>query len=962
MAVAVACAAVVSAVAWRHVGDRLALKTDIVGYTTFGDIDVYHLLDHFYILAFLLPGLGAALYLLIASRGPLASRIPRSGWPPTLIREAIAPRSPQLVSESGRPIASAPQPAQASARRSVGAIPAIGIAARLLLPALVVAAELEIGRSSRAQTVSLPLGAAAVLAYLGVVAAVAIPLQRRQGRGASAWSAANAVLATAVVPLLLLVSSSTTVFVASTHRVVHYPWLPVWLALGATLVILALIAIGLRRGGWEAARRAERLVLTVVAGPVALFLVTAVLLGAQGKFIGYDDAMAMTGAQLVFGHGLWPWKDIFLLHGFLSDALYGQLGMWVFGTTVWGSNSGYSFLVEPLTVISLYAFIVYFARRNCALLLAGCLAVVLGVLVSWPGTRFVLVPPLFILFDLVLRRDSWGRCWAFMAVLVIAAIITPETSLLVLGILATLVLSDLVHHRWGEPLRRGLRRTLRCGVAGASLAAGWVVILLVTGSLSSFVSFYLAIASGHELWGALPIAVPFASASLNAEFFLPVVLFVLTVASVVWRLQRGAPWRTVEWVLVASATFVPIYYQEALDRLDLGHVDVLFQALTPMVILCAYELVTAIDRWLPRAVSGSRSRISRSRAMPAGRPRRGTGGAWPWTAVTPAALVTLICVVAFSPQSLSTWANLPGNFHPSVPIEAPVGLPLGYTEPGAVDTTQLTDLAAVLDRYAGPTAPVFDFTNEPGVTFFLLDRVPAAPFYHVGAAQTVGAQQLEVAALKRSRPPVVIFTDVTFGLPDYDGIWSMERDFLISQYILDNYQPTVDVQGQIIMLRDDLVSTAPALPSLAVPPITTGLYFAGEPSCDWGDVPDFLDPPAPSEIAAGVPVTTALVNGEAIAGGATLLSMSMPGSGALGAYQWLEFQSPDGFGQATIEVTDQTLGAQPSHLITFHALPQVGDTVYLRVGSCIQWHGYDAGDLHLVVQRGPADMSVRVLP
>jgi uridine phosphorylase len=75
----------------------------------------------------------------------------------------------------------------------------------------------------------------------------------------------------------------------------------------------------------------------------------------------------------------------------------------------------------------------------------------------------------------------------------------------------------------------------------------------------------------------------------------------------------------------------------------------------------------------------------------------------------------------------------------------------------------------------------------------------------------------------------------------------------------------------------------------------------------------------------------------------------------------LEFESPTGFGQATIEVTDQTMGAQPSHTITFQTLPSAGHTVFLRVGSCIQWHGYQAGELHLVTSGAPADMSVRLL-
>lgn len=1070
-AVAIACAAAVSRVAWGLVGDQLSLRTDIVGSTIFDDFDIYHYLDHFYILAVLLPGLAAGLYLLLVHWGPLASRGPRPPWPPFLSQGSDAPASLSSPPETSPDTAPPSRLAPAPVKQAVSPARLIGVAARLALPALVIAVECEVGILPSATTLSVPVALAALAAYLAAVAVVAAWSRM----GLAAWAAANAVLATAVVPMLLLVSAGTTVSIASDHRLVHYPWLPVWLALAATLLVLVLIAVSLRRGGWQAGRRAERLVLLAVVAPVALFLVTAVFQSADASFIGYDDTMPMTGAHLLFAEGLLPWRDVFLLHGFFTDALYGQVGMWAFGATAWASNSGLSFFIGPVTVISLYAFIVYFARRNYALVLAGSLAVVLGLVLGWPETRFLLLPPALILFDSVLRRASWTRCFALMAVLYLTAIATPESLFLVGGILATLVLAELVHHRWAEPLRQGFPRTLRCGIAGASLTAVWLAYLIATGSLSGFIQYYLSLAAGHELWGALPIQWPLSDIGVDIEFGLPLALFLLTVARLAWKIGRRTPWRTVDWVLVASATFVPLYYQEAIDRLDSGHVDVLFQALTPLVLLWGYELVATADTWSLRVARAIRAAMSRRRVgSPVDRTERSTWSTWPSRSIAPAGLIAVACMALLAPQSLSTWANLPADFHASSPTEPPAGLPLGYTNPGALDTTQLEDLATVLNRYAGPTAPVFDFTNEPGVTYFLLNRVPAAPFYHIGAAQTVAAQQLEVSALKRSSPPVVIFNDVTFGLPDYDGISSMEREFLVSQYILDNYQPILDVQGQLIMLRDDLVSTAPAAPALKVPPITTGLYFADVMGCDWGGIPDFFDPPAQSEIDSGQAATTmlstqtvtsgagwafdgnanraatavlavsggivvgetqtmtsrpdvaaalkepsALMTGWALSavstteapvtfydlnadgtatpiassivsaptpsiegeGGTvydvvdasnsghvdvmqtgTVLKMSVPQSTTLTAYQWLEFQSPSGFGQASIQVTDHTLGTQPSHLISFQTLPGVGRTVYVRVGSCIQWHGYQASDLHLVVQGAPQDMSVRLLP
>lgn len=1076
-AVSIAGAAVLSRLAWGIVGHQLSIRTDIVGATIFYDRDIYRDLDHFYIAVILLPALAALLFFSLTRWGPLRARDLRPPWPPALSVGDTTLRATAAVEQPSR-MAAATVPSLQFRSRPLSAREmsrAAGAIARVALPALVLAAEVEIGRSARATGVNGAVGITVLVAYGAAVALLTLALRPGHHRSLEHCSAINAVLATAVVPMLLLVSASTAVSVLSDHRVAHYPWFPVWLAAAVTAGILVLIGLGLKRGGWAAARRAERVVLLIVVGPVALFLLTAVLQGAQGAFSGYDDAMSMTGAHLLFADGLWPWRNVFLLHGFLDDAFYGQLGMWVFGATRWGSNSGLSFLVAPLTVISLFSFIVYFARRNYALVVGAVLAVVLGLLVSWPGTRFLLLPPIFVLFDLVLRQGSWRRCFALMALVVLTSIVTPETTILVLGILVILVAAELTHHRWGSPLGAGLLRTVRCAVAGVTLTAGWVGFLLLTGCLTGFINYYLAVISGHELWGALPIPWPFVgpgSTAMDLEFVLPLVLYMLTAGKIVWKLHTRAPWRTAEWTLVAAATFVPLYYSEALDRLDLGHVDVLFQALVPLVLLWSFEIVRALDSWIVRAAAWLRDAARRLPAD-AGHDGRSNRGSWPWITVTPAAVAATVAVAIWSPQSLGAWSNIPGNFHASVPAEAPTGLPLGYTIPGSVDTTQLEDLGAVLDRYAGPSAPVFDFTNEPGVTFFMLNRVPGVPFYHIGAAQTVDAQQLEIAALESSRPPVVIFNNTTFGLPNYDGISSMEREFLVSQYILDNYQPILDVQGQLIMLRDDLLNTAPPPPPLKVPPITTGLYFADVMPCAWGDIPDFFDPPTPTEIRAGVPVPTvsegdvtsasgwafdsaadrppaailavsdgvviaqteptlsrpdvvaylrtssALITGwtlSASSGQGTAVSYFtlnadgtvtlIPGSGPsvvpssirtphgrvyqvidqansghvdvlqtgglaklvlnvsspLSAYQWVEFQSTAGFGQATIELTDRTLGGQPSHVISFQTLPSVGHSVYLRVGSCIQWHGYQPDAVDLVVQGEPLDMSLRLLP
>ena len=322
------------------------------------------------------------------------------------------------------------------------------------------------------------------------------------------------------------------------------------------------------------------------------------------------------------------------------------------------------------------------------------------------------------------------------------------------------------------------------------------------------------------------------------EFVLPVALWLLTVAKVVVKLLNRASWRPLEWVLVASSTPVVLFYQVVLDRMDYGHVGEVFQTLVPFVLLWAMEIVRFADANVARALAALRRHWSFAAYVRVG---------------VPVALLGIVAIAVAAPSTPVSWKNVPASFHVVVPTEAPSSLPLGYTQPGAVDIAQITDLGKVLNRYAGKNSPVFDFTNEMGITYFLLDRVPGARFYHVESAQTAQAQNLEVSDLQHSRPPVVIFNDTSYGLPDYDGIWSMERNYIVSQYILDNYRPLLDTHGQLVMLRNDLMRQARPLPRLSQPPVTTGLYFdPNVPECDWGDVPDFLNHPSVDSVRKSV--------------------------------------------------------------------------------------------------------------
>jgi hypothetical protein len=79
--------------------------------------------------------------------------------------------------------------------------------------------------------------------------------------------------------------------------------------------------------------------------------------------------------------------------------------------------------------------------------------------------------------------------------------------------------------------------------------------------------------------------------------------------------------------------------------------------------------------------------------------------------------------------------------------------------------------------------------------------------------------------------------------------------------------------------------------------------------------------------------------------------LSFPPGRALAAYSWIRIASPDDLGNGTYTLSDQT-SPSPGHMVTFNTLSRAGRTVNVQVGSCLQWHGYNANTGIYVVQTG----------
>ena len=304
---------------WAFVPNQLSVSTRLVGYQTLNNFDIFRYTYGYYVLAFVFPALTIAMYATVSWRGPLRKTPPvtRRILPVNVTDVAEQSSSDRLVASSARkaPLAQPTSAAETGASPETLSLQLLWTAGRVLLPAAVIALEV-----SCAEVTSDRISSTGLLAALGYTVAVlllatgfVITGKGRHRRRQATWnntnavSRANSLLAICVVPLLLLVSEGSTVFISSQHRLVHYDWLPVWLAVVGTLGCLAtwVWVVGRRH---DAARdpEYEARVLTWLVGPVAVFAVSAGLAGPLGRFIGYDDAQFLATPQLIFHHGLYP--------------------------------------------------------------------------------------------------------------------------------------------------------------------------------------------------------------------------------------------------------------------------------------------------------------------------------------------------------------------------------------------------------------------------------------------------------------------------------------------------------------------------------------------------------------------------------------------------------------------------------------------------------------------------------
>ncbi|HEV7677217.1 MAG TPA: hypothetical protein VGQ42_01455 [Candidatus Dormibacteraeota bacterium] len=903
-AASVAISGGVCALLLLNLSDRLDVRSDVIGYPLLTGFDVERYFREFQVVAWVFPALSLVLFGL----GWLwARRRFGAGQVPSPVAE-VADGDAEVEAAHGRAAAM------------------VGVAVRSAL-------------------IGLPLGVAVVVTHLGtahplwIVAAAAVAtvaaVQVLARAASLVWphrpahvSAAmvNAVAAPFTVAALAAVAGVTAV-VTLDDRVSHPAnWLPAWLAAVAILLLAGVTVVALLRAHDDAGRlRVERHTVLFVAVPVLVYLLLAHLPYAYdgpGNFL-YEDGQPLAGARLMM-NGFFPWRDLMIIHGVWTDGLLDIMGMHVFGFTRWGGITADTMIWEPLFFLSLYALAVYVDRARSTLF-ALAMAVILVAGSVTAQTRYILWPVTLVLLVASLRSPGLWRTALLALVVVVEAILVPEAGYAVGVVPLALLTYEFAHRRGAVSLPAAFRRTLVFCAVALLLGVIFVAVLASQHAVGSFLDVYRYFLPNHELAGGLPYHpwTPTAGVIVAA----PVAGWLASVAYIAARLVRRAGLRPVDCALLAAALMTMLFYGKFVARADESHMVEVLAMTLPMFILLGWLSVRGVDGLVHRAMYA---------ALRSGR-------RWP-LAFSYASVIAILIATATAARPLTSLVKGAADRFQMTAGQEPSIAPAGFSTVPATTPTVIRDLRRLVDTYATPGHGVFDMSNEPELIHYLMALDPPNRFFHISMAMDEVAQRDLVAELTARPPALVVFnSDARFGLPAWDGISNQVRHHIVAAWILDHYTPLADVDGQLVMVGNDVSGASPQPADL----------YAQSGACDWGDIPTFLSTaPGGGEMAAATTAWTGPAHGT--------VQIELPAGHRWTDYRWIEVDAAQGFGNAAFTLSQGQ--SDDGHAIRFGTLQRSPAHYLVHVGACGQWHGFGSAPLVLTSNGTETLSAVRLLP
>jgi hypothetical protein len=507
-------------------------------------------------------------------------------------------------------------------------------------------------------------------------------------------------------------------------------------------------------------------------------------------------------------------------------------------------------------------------------------------------------------------------------VLAAQVLATPEALTVGVAVLGTLLAFEFAYSARGRGATGAYPRVLRCLVAGLAILTCWLVFLGTYGALKDWTFSFAATIPGHRLTGGLESFIP----RTKFEVLAPVAAIVVAFAFVtilVWR-RRSLSYG--DWLMIAMAGSAALYYPKFLSRADSAHLNQAFAAAVPLLFYVSYRGITYAESLLAKIVGARIELLPRRHIL---------------------TLPLLLVLLAAAPVPVYDAVRAaPGHFV-AVAAEEPEIARVGYARKGENNADVLRGLEDAFTSLLAPGDTVFDFSNAPGVFYYLVEAPLATRYYHVSYAIRQRTQTDLVRRLRADPPAAVVFSSAGAGsqgfnsLPGWDGITNQVRHYDVSTYLLDNYVPIRDVGGFVVMGRKDRGAVA-----------DPDLYFRNG-TCDWGYVPNYFAPePSPTARSSRLPFRRLEPVGTR---GRKEYAVALPPDAA--RFRWLEIRTGAPLADGDFLLADRRdLPPHAARAIFFKSLSRTNSRVIrVPVGACSQWRAYRRGTVYLSTT-GPQDI------
>jgi hypothetical protein len=664
------------------------------------------------------------------------------------------------------------------------------------------------------------------------------------------------------LPALWYVSHKTTVFVASENTTRSLAWLPLYVVLIPTALLIAFDIRRLLRRQPAVITTLERARITFLIVPVLLFLFTSQAPGDVAKLDIFHHGESLTGA-LRWQSGQLPWKDFFFNVGLLPAVIVPRISFELFGTSFWGLVAGTELIFIPLLIVSLYLCSAVFTKNNVAFLSLVSLFFFFPQKFMWGFAEVLRGDPTLFIFRYIplallgipilwfFTKRSWISALVLAASLVTSIILSPEMIVYLASVGLVAVVIDLYDWRDGNKpwsLRSLTLRVASCGVSSV-IAAG--IILNQAGVLSGFISWWQTFPAKWYLETAVPLNVDADNYQTPTAILVITPILVLIVSFfLIWRFRTRKTMSSQDWTIVALALGGALFFRKTTNRPD-SHV---YQSLIAMLPVLIYVIQRG-GELLGDLVQPFRNAGSRIRAS-----------AWVWLFIGPLLLLPGAPLINAVDQTVT---SLPSRLHARA--NAPATIPrLGYYS-DANYVNRVAALRAFFKENIGKDARIYDFSNSSSLYSFLLNKVPATQFSYVLQSATSKSQAQVIDSMRQQRPEVVIYASAG-GLNEWDHVENAVRHYDISEYILRNYSPWIDYLGQTMLIRNDLAPgeglalTAPARVSVSESrrmlrnsfDIPTPESADAVVTCNWGHAGQYM---STRPDLAGTPITRTEVTG-----------------------------------------------------------------------------------------------------